>query len=47
MKLETVKVKTADGYKIINKDDFDPKRHELYEKPAAKKGAAKPAAKKD
>lgn len=31
--LETVKVKRDGprGYKIINKDDFDPERHELLD----------------
>ena len=33
MKMETVKVKTdnQDGYKIINKDDFNPNEHELFD----------------
>jgi hypothetical protein len=29
--LETVKVKHPGGYVIINKDDFDPERHELFD----------------
>ena len=39
MELETVKVKHKDGFMIINKDDFDPKKHEVY---GAKKVTAKP-----
>lgn len=30
MKCETIKVATDDGYMIINKSDFDPKKHTEY-----------------
>ena len=44
MKLETVTIKTENGPVVINKDDFDPKEHELFgAKPKAKR---KPRAKK-
>ena len=38
MKTETVKVKTdnQDGYKIINKDDFNTNEHELFDPKPAK-----------
>lgn len=31
MELETIKVQHGDGYVIINKSEFDPKIHSLYE----------------
>lgn len=30
MKIETVKIEADEGYVIINKSDFDPKKHTLY-----------------
>jgi len=30
-KLEIVKIKCGDDHAIINKKDFDPKKHELFE----------------
>ena len=38
MKVETVKVvreDSEDGYEIINKSDFDPDKHEIYDGPEA------------
>lgn len=37
--VDTVKIKHPDGYAIINKEDFNPKEHELYSDKA--KGKAK------
>lgn len=34
--LETIKIKSADDYTIINAADFDPDIHELYDAPEAK-----------
>jgi hypothetical protein len=43
MELETVKVKPwgedQGDYVIINKDDFDPEKHKLYEEKVSKKKA--------
>lgn len=39
MEVETIKIKHKDGFAIINKDDFDPKKHEAYEQ---KKPVARP-----
>lgn len=38
--LETVKIKHPAGYAIINKDDYDPSVHQLFEevKPTVSKG---------
>lgn len=40
MELETVKIKAETGFAIINKDDYDPSVHQLFEevKPASKAG---------
>ena len=41
MNIDTMKVESKDGYVIINKSDFDPKKHtEFKEKvePKSKKG---------
>jgi len=35
---ETVQVKGQDGPVIINKEDFDPKKHELFNSEPAKRG---------
>jgi hypothetical protein len=34
MRLETVQIKGQDGPVNINKEDFDPKKHELFNAPA-------------
>lgn len=35
--LETVKIEDKDGdYIVINKSDFDPKKHKLYKEPKGK-----------
>lgn len=39
MEIETIKVKHKDGFKIINKDDFNPREHEVF-------GAKKPTGRK-
>jgi hypothetical protein len=42
--LETVKIKhdkAKNGYAIINKSDFDEKKHELFDKPAKKRAPRK------
>lgn len=44
--METVKIKHKDGFAIINKVDFDAKKHELFDDAPAKKPAAKKAPKK-
>lgn len=45
--METVKIAHEDGYAIINKDDFDAKKHTLFDdSPAPKKPAKKAAPKK-
>lgn len=31
MELETVKIKSVEDYTVINKEDFDPETHELFE----------------
>lgn len=36
MKAETVKVKSGKSFVIINKSDFDEKKHNLYKEPKAK-----------
>lgn len=38
--LETVKIKHPTGYAFINKDDYDPEVHQLFEeeKPVSKAG---------
>lgn len=36
----TVKVKTKDGYAVINEHDFDKTKHELFEEPAQQQEAA-------
>lgn len=36
-KIETVKIKRLGGFIIINKRDYDPIRHELYEEPRPKR----------
>lgn len=41
--LETVKIKSGDDYAIINKSDYDSKKHELFDAPKPKR---KPASKK-
>lgn len=46
MKIETIKVKSwvkgdKDGYVIINKEDYDPKKHEIFEKKAEAKNSKK------
>lgn len=48
MELDTIKVKHDDGYMIINKADFDPRVHSLYDDPKAegKKAEAKAAKEK-
>lgn len=42
--IEVVKIKSdgAFGYQLINKDDYDPKMHTLYDEPESKP-VAKPA----
>jgi hypothetical protein len=45
--METIKIAHKDGYAIINKDDFDAKKHKLFdEAPTPKKPAKKAAPKK-
>lgn len=42
--LETIKIKHEAGFGIINKDDFDPAIHELFDAPTeGKRGASKKA----
>ena len=42
MKVDTVKIKSADGFVTINKSDFDAKIHTKFgAKPVAKKTASK------
>lgn len=31
MQIETVKIEAGDSYTVINKDEFDPAVHKLYE----------------
>ena len=33
MKLETIKIRHKDGFALINRAEFDPKRHQPYETP--------------
>ncbi len=50
MTLETIKIVTdnEDGFKVINKDDFDPKTDKEYKVSArVKKAPAKPRKKKE
>lgn len=42
--VETVKIKGADDYIIINKSDFDASKHELYDEVKPKAKAKKAAA---
>jgi hypothetical protein len=42
MKCETVEIKGVDGKQtVINKEDFDPKKHELYNAPTKRGPKAK------
>ena len=44
--IETVRIKRGERGKIINKSDFDPKKHELLDAPAKKAPAKKAPRKK-
>lgn len=44
--IETVKVKSGDGYMVINASDFDPKTHKKYTEPKPAKKPAKKGGKK-
>lgn len=46
-KNEIVKVKHPDGYMVINKEDFDKSKHELYEEKKVIKKAFKKKIKKE
>ena len=46
MKIETVKIKSGDSYAIINKSDFDAKKHDLYQESQPKKAVKKATTKK-
>ncbi len=41
MIVETVKIKTAKGFAVINKSDFDPKQHKLAGKVTKKRATKK------
>lgn len=38
--VETIKVEHPDGFCVINKADFDPKKHTEYKETASKKKAS-------
>jgi hypothetical protein len=40
--VETIRIKRLGGFIIINKSDFDPARHVLYEEPISRKGSTPP-----
>lgn len=48
MQVPTVKIKKGRGFVLINADEFDDKKHQLFEvkKPVKKKPAAKKPTKK-